>query len=186
MLSNCPRCEVDLPKGNHKFCPECGYQLPLDDAPSPIAVAPIRELKAATISKTVAPPPVPPVLHSATTATQARPLSTMQLRDMMPCPACGQMISRKATACPSCAHPIAYNPAPGSPNRPIVIEKTAKRWKGLQLIGALTMILGVMTCAGSASQPQSNENTVAVATLAAVAGLFIFIIGRFLAWWNHG
>ena len=85
-----------------------------------------------------------------------------------------------ATSCPHCGRPIL--PTPTAHNLPTVIEQTAKKWKGLQVIG------GLMTCFGffmaMAGEANSEESSIAPTVLALV-GLLAFLYGRFGAWWYH-
>lgn len=57
------------------------------------------------------------------------------------------------------------------------IEKTAKKWKFLQLIGFILLIIGLINTL-------KNNNELAI--IFAVFGLLIIIFGRLLAWWFHG
>lgn len=44
MISNCPNCEIDLPRTNLKFCPECGYQLIRQGSIEPSAALPVNPI----------------------------------------------------------------------------------------------------------------------------------------------
>jgi zinc-ribbon domain len=91
------------------------------------------------------------------------------------CPECGSQVSDKATACPSCAHPV---------GAVTLIEQTAKRWKAVQMYGVAGMLLGllfVFAAIGSESFAVSM-----LAGLVTAAGIAIYSVGRIAAWWHHG
>lgn len=74
--------------------------------------------------------------------------------------------------------------APRQVRAPRQIEQTAKRWKLLQAIGAMTMFV----CAvwfGLALGVESDDGA-ASASLVGVLGLIAYVLGRALAWWHHG
>lgn len=90
------------------------------------------------------------------------------------CPDCGREVSSNAPACPSCGAPIQAQ----------TIEATAKKWKGLQLLGALLVILGIGPCV--AGTDSGNDATVGVGVALLLIGLVLFLGARFGAWWGHG
>jgi DNA-directed RNA polymerase subunit RPC12/RpoP len=93
---------------------------------------------------------------------------------LIKCPECGREISDKAAACPECAYPI----------KALTIEATAKRWKALELFGALAVVIGVVwIIAGSLAQ---TEEYVFSALVLTSLGLLLYFVARFMAWWHHG
>jgi ABC-type Mn2+/Zn2+ transport system permease subunit len=65
--------------------------------------------------------------------------------------------------------------------KPRQIEQTAKKYKGAQLLGTLACIGGVIY--GFAS---GTPEGAAIGMLTVLGGICLFILARFLAWWNHG
>lgn len=93
---------------------------------------------------------------------------------LIKCPECGLEVSDRASACPKCACPI---------GRGQLIEQTGKQWKVIQLLGFLVCIVGVVVSCGSLGA----ENTFKLpGFLILLAGLIVFMLGRFGAWWHHG
>ena len=90
---------------------------------------------------------------------------------LIKCPECGKQISDRAPACPSCACPI----------KPITIEATGKKWKGLQLIFALLFAIAFIWTLASLSSPESSP----IPALLAIIGLFGYIFSRIGSWWYH-
>lgn len=62
--------------------------------------------------------------------------------------------------------------------KPVVTERTSKRYKGRMLLGGLVTCAGVIILVG-------GDNPLMGAGLF-VAGLVIYALGRFGSWWNHG
>lgn len=84
------------------------------------------------------------------------------------CGECKAEISDKAAACPKC----------GAPQRgALTIQATAKRYKGMQLLGAAVMSVGVVMIV--------VQNHLSGA-LVMLAGLGLFVGARMAAWWRHG
>jgi len=63
----------------------------------------------------------------------------------------------------------------------VTIEKTAKKWKLLQLIGAIMIVFGLL---GSCSY--ANTDTSSNSLIFALIGFVIYICARIYAWWYHG
>ncbi len=60
------------------------------------------------------------------------------------CPDCGREVSDEAPSCPDCGRPIAVvSDAVPSPRPTPPVEQTAKRWKKLQVIGTLEVLLAL-------------------------------------------
>lgn len=68
----------------------------------------------------------------------------------------------------------------------VTIEKTAKKWKRLQLIGALLTIVGTVFCAAAGASHASQPVAAGGTLLLFVGGLGLFICARIGAWWHHG
>lgn len=68
--------------------------------------------------------------------------------------------------------------------RPVVIEKTSKTWKGLQLVGVIVAITGAILSQQSVST--MNPTFAPYAGYLILGGVVCFLFARFAAWWNHG
>lgn len=80
--------------------------------------------------------------------------------------------------------PIGYHQAP---TKPVVTEATAKKWKGMQLVGGVMLIGGcVGTVASVGSTPGKSTDPPVIAPILLLAGLTIYVFARVNAWWNHG
>jgi len=67
-------------------------------------------------------------------------------------------------------------------NQVQTIEKTSKKWKSVQLVGVLLLLLSPVMCVGLV---QSHEPP-AVGAVMFLAGTTLWLVGRIGAWWNHG
>lgn len=100
---------------------------------------------------------------------------------MMKCAECGTEISNKAAACVKC----------GAPTKTGVVttQQTGKKYKGLQIVGALLLISGfvamIVNASSSGAEPPGAA-AVGVPVLMIIAGIALWIGGRFFAWWRHG
>ena len=65
------------------------------------------------------------------------------------------------------------------------IEQTGKRWKAVQLVGGLVMVLGVGMCSLMPRGGDYEAQMTAGVGLLAI-GLVVLIAGRLGAWWYHG
>lgn len=95
---------------------------------------------------------------------------------LIACRECKQQVSEKAPACPKCGAPIAAH----------TIEATGKKWKAMQLFGAVAFLLGIFGFCSAAMQPEPSGSTGAVMVLMVLGGLVLTIGARVGAWWNHG
>ena len=72
--------------------------------------------------------------------------------------------------------------------REVLTEQTAKKYKAIQILGVVMIVMGIPIIALSTS----TEPNVATAILAIMgvlvsgAGVITYILGRLLAWWHHG
>jgi len=95
---------------------------------------------------------------------------------LIKCPDCGKEMSDQAASCLNCGHPI----------KPVVIEQTAKKFKGRQAFYIILLVAGFLMLLGSfASLPESMGFTL-FSLLFIVAGAVGYIVSRFAAWWHHG
>lgn len=97
---------------------------------------------------------------------------------LIACNECGRQISNRATACPHCG---------ALASTPQVIEQTAKRWKLLQLIGAVICIasfIGIVLLCGGAN-PDKYGAVLAVNYVLFGIGFLVAVVGRAGAWWYH-
>lgn len=92
---------------------------------------------------------------------------------LIDCQECGTKVSDRAKACPKCANPLG--------SRVETIQQTSKKWKAVQLGGAIMAIGG--TCGSFAG---GKPESVAFYILCVFFGLVLFVIGRIGAWWFHG
>lgn len=83
------------------------------------------------------------------------------------CPECNKQISDKTPSCPLCGYPISTYVQSGTqnagPKNVQVIEATAKKWKAIQLIGVVFILIGFFSCVIMATDsPESMESFVFV------------------------
>lgn len=97
---------------------------------------------------------------------------------LIACPECKQNVSDKAPSCPKCGTPIAAT----------TIEATGKKWKLMQLFGALLVVFGFFrVCAAMSTAASTGDGSASyVAAVMLMVGVVLTIGGRFGAWWNHG
>ncbi len=101
------------------------------------------------------------------------------------CPECGKKVSDSAVQCPECAYPINTTQNQIHSKKPTqTIEQTGKKWKGMQLIGALLVIVGVVMIVAMSGNPE-NTKYAGITILMPLIGLCLFIFARIGAWWNH-
>jgi hypothetical protein len=67
-------------------------------------------------------------------------------------------------------------------NRVQTIQATGKRFKGLQLFGAVIMACGLYAAFSMQDQPDTLPWSVGAAAL----GFLIYLQARSMAWWHHG
>lgn len=125
----------------------------------------------------------------------------------MKCIGCDTPIPNGSTCCPMCGAPALKVEPPSVPtaspqaalpvtevhhhhhhtvnqDQPMLIEKTGKKWKKLQLWAILCCGLGVVSCVAGASS--GNPGSPAFSTIFWLAGLELYIYSRMGAWWHHG
>lgn len=117
------------------------------------------------------------------------------------CKTCGGPLSALAALAQdtSPSRPIAYATPPRQrPPRVQTVQQTSKTWKGMQLVGALLVLVGVCgavviqslspnsTLAIGASSPIPVASIPAVGAIVAVSGVCVYGFGRVMAWWHHG
>jgi len=102
---------------------------------------------------------------------------------LISCPECGRQVSDKASACPQCACPLGAVSVGGV--GVVTIQETSKKWKKLQLLGAIGVpvcFIGIMSSTGT-DQPSGGASAFWVLGMLASIGAYIY--GRFGAWWHH-
>jgi hypothetical protein len=106
---------------------------------------------------------------------------------LIECPACKTSISDQALSCPACGQPS------NKDNRPVLIEKTAKRWKLLDLIGSLFLALAIIVMIASIYL-SINSGIIQSCWYAPgiifgyamiSAGIGFKAVAQFGAWWKH-
>ena len=100
---------------------------------------------------------------------------------LVKCPECSRQVSDQATACPQCAYPIAGGATAG---RVQTIEATGKKWKGLQLISGIVLIISIIGIFSS-SGTGSDSSDSSIWGLLLLASIIIWLYARFSAWWHH-
>lgn len=97
---------------------------------------------------------------------------------LIKCADCGADVSDRAPTCPRCGGPI---------EREIVTtQQTGKSYKGMQLIGVLLILGGVVSCMAATSATPQSDDGMAFSGLLFLGGLGFYFAGRIGAWWNHG
>ena len=97
---------------------------------------------------------------------------------LIDCEECGAEVSDKAAACIKCGAPLNSTlTALGPAERVVTTQQTGKKYKGVQLVGAALMCVGVVSCVGK--EPGIFAGTFTL-------GLLVFFGARIGAWWNHG
>lgn len=95
---------------------------------------------------------------------------------LIDCPECGRQVSDRAPACPACGYPR-QGQAKAPVHRAVqTIELTGKRWKALQLVSVMVMLLGLaLGIAGHAT----------LLVVLCVPGLIGLVVARVGMWWGH-
>ncbi|OHA56213.1 MAG: hypothetical protein A2441_04140, partial [Candidatus Veblenbacteria bacterium RIFOXYC2_FULL_42_11] len=88
---------------------------------------------------------------------------------LVKCNECGKAVSNVAPTCPNCGNPI----------QPILIEQTAKMWKGPVLIAWLVLIAGIFLFL------TTNEQGKEIVKFAMYLGFFGIVVFKVIIWWNH-
>ena len=107
--------------------------------------------------------------------------------ELKPCPKCGREVSDLAYSCPGCGNlltPIPSDSPADPPTDVQAIEATGKTWKIVQGLGVLVIVLGMLTCTGSAN---GGDGSLMVAGgWLTFVGFVLLVVGRVGAWWHHG
>lgn len=85
----------------------------------------------------------------------------------------------------------ANTPPESQPDRVMTIERTSKKWKKVQLVGAGIFFLSMVSCMSASSMRENGdiagaESTMKVAALGMLIGPVVWLYGRLSAWWHHG
>ncbi len=131
------------------------------------------------------------------------------------CIGCGTVIPPSTNKCPACTapaelsrpktQPMSVVSAPpqsvvpsndvhhyhhrADPDKPILTEKTAKKWKKQQLIGIGMICLSVPGCIASgfdAAPGETPSRYFFFSMLMAGMGFIFYMTARARAWWHHG
>jgi len=100
---------------------------------------------------------------------------------MIECTECAAPISDKAKTCIKCGAPVGL-PTAGAEDvdlskRVVTTEQTGKKYKGMQLLGVMMILGGVVSC--SMHEPGWSGGLF-------VLGLVVYAGSRMGAWWDHG
>lgn len=68
----------------------------------------------------------------------------------------------------------------------VTVERTAKRWKALLLIGAGLTVLATIAIATRMHDLQPSVIEMRIAAFSFIAGILLILIALFGGWWNHG
>lgn len=91
---------------------------------------------------------------------------------LISCPDCQTKVSNNAPSCPKCGYPL----------KATTVEQTSKKWKALQLLAFVLILIGMpWTCIGA-----MVGNIPLEAMSLFVAGLLVWLIASICAWWYHG
>jgi hypothetical protein len=99
---------------------------------------------------------------------------------LMSCGECGREVSSLAASCPSCGNPIAGAAETGTVI--LAVERTAKRFKAIQLAGLILMAAGGVAVANSTMLSLLYM----MGAVAFALGIVMLIFGFVRAWWFHG
>lgn len=104
---------------------------------------------------------------------------------LIECPDCGKQVSDAATSCISCGRPLRGNSQSVDPRKtretPVLIEQSAKPFKGGMLLGVGIVILALII--GMAS-PTSGGAAASLTLI--LIGILVFIGSLVARWWHHG
>ena len=95
---------------------------------------------------------------------------------LIKCKECSAEISDKSSACHKCGCPVGA--------QVLVIEQTAKKYKGQMLAACGLVIISMFGCMGGAAANSPGMTGFFMVCFA--GGLIWFFANRFLSWWNHG
>ena len=92
---------------------------------------------------------------------------------LISCPGCSNKVSSNAPTCPQC----------GCQLKATLVEQTSKRWKRLQMIAVLPIIVGAIAIM-FAAEPDDYLSYIGVVVFA--VGTLTLIGSSICAWWYHG
>jgi hypothetical protein len=96
---------------------------------------------------------------------------------LIQCPDCFTQVSDQAPACPKCARPILLR----------AVEATRKKWKAVQLVGGLILVVGMpLMCGGVFVESNPGLDTICQGFWTAVVGVSLMVLGRTGEWWFCG
>lgn len=93
---------------------------------------------------------------------------------LIACHECKKEVSSQAAACIHCGAPLTRAADPASV---VTTQQTAKRYKAMQLVGALMIVAGVVACSAGESRHSG---------WLWVLGFLVWLGGRLRGWWHHG
>jgi len=68
--------------------------------------------------------------------------------------------------------------------RPVLVERTAKRWKAVQLAGwGALVFFAAVTVGGVVAE---SRGVMVAGLVLAAGGVGVILTGSVLAWWHHG
>ena len=166
-------------------CPHCGKGI---KAPSKFAG---KDVKCPGCKGSL---DIPAALPTTPPALNETPEISIEAVD---CPFCSEPIKPTAKKCKHCGEFLAGEGSHGEPHTATstrfvrIIEATGKKWKLLQLISVIGIILGACTFAivmknSSGSSAGSTDMAATLSLLTFVGSFIVYILARVMAWWFHG
>jgi hypothetical protein len=109
---------------------------------------------------------------------------------LVQCRDCQAPVSTGAPACPKCGCPVdATGTIQTGTKKTQLVEKTAKRYKGMTVVAVIALITGVvMMFSGGATDVTSGSPRAAFGfgMLIVIVSLVALFVIRLVAWWKHG
>ena len=95
---------------------------------------------------------------------------------LIQCDECGNQVSDRAKSCPKCGAPVGGEMV-------TLTEQTSKKWKAIQVFGAVIILCSFMGCLVAVGS--EKPDAVAMPGLGVLLGFAVHSVGRFGAWWYH-
>lgn len=94
---------------------------------------------------------------------------------LIKCSECSKDISDKANSCPFCGNPL----------RPVLIEKTGKKWKKLKLIAWLVIVFSFFGFTWGFNNGGFQNPLAGASFTFGFIGIITLIVAKLGAWWHH-
>ena len=183
--------------GGLKFCPSCGSKWNSSENQCQKCTWDYRTQQYADPAKALL--AKQPKTAPESSAPRARPSNDpFEIQELAKnCPFCGERILQVARVCKHCRSDLtggqittAPQPQPqgqfGKSDH-VTIEKTAKGWKSLQLVGCLITLISVLgIAAGVALAKELGPIPLFVALGGTCLGFILTVYVKIMVWWHHG